>query len=143
MPDAIPPINAPAPVRVLVADDSSAVVTGIRRFLAARRGVAVVAAAVDGHDAIEKCRQHQPDIVVMDVHMPALDGLKAAASLRREFPAIRIILISVDQGEQLRADSLKHGADAFLPKIGLQHNLMNEIRRLFPHVPGSTPPFGP
>src|SRR5258708_9177878 len=120
------------PIRVLVVDDSAAVVGGIRQFLAAQRGVSVVATALGGRDAIETCRLHQPDLVVMDVHMPELDGLKSTARIRREFPHMRIILISVDQGEELHATCLKHGADGFLPKIGLQRNLMANINRLLP-----------
>jgi len=120
------------PIRVLVVDDSAAVVGSIRQFLAAQTGVTVVATAHGGRAAIETCRQDQPDLVVMDVHMPELDGLKSAARIRREFPNIRIILISVDQGVELQAACLKHGADGFLPKIGLQRTLMTEIRRLVP-----------
>lgn len=120
-------------IRVLVVDDSAAVVSAIRQFLAAQPGVTVAATALGGRDAIEACRQHQPDLVVMDVHMPELDGLKSAAKIRTEFPNIRILLISVDQGGDLHAVCLRHGADGFLPKIGLQRTLMAEIQRLLPN----------
>ena len=141
MPSVIPLTSPPRPIRVLVVDDSAPVVESIRRFLAIRREVTVVATALSGSGAIKACAQHRPDLVVMDVHMPEMDGLKTAATLRRKFPEVHIILISVDQSEDLRIDCLHHGADSFLPKIGLPRSLLAEIRRLFPQVPGSTPPF--
>ncbi len=139
MPDAVPVAASPPAIRVLVVDDSVAVVGGIRQFLAAQAGVTVVATALGGRAAIEMCRQHQPDLVVMDVHMPELDGLISAEWIRREFPNVRINLIGVDHGREVHTACLKHGADGFLPKIGLQRNLMANIRRLFPRAATPVP----
>lgn len=119
------------PIRILVVDDKLAVVDGIRRFLARQPDVLVVDSAMNGIDAIDKVAQHKPDLVLMDVHLPEMNGLEAAAGMRSRFPKIRIIMISIDQDAELRADCLQHGADSFLPKIGLQRMLMLEIKSLF------------
>lgn len=132
MPEARPSVPSDAGLHILVVDDSATVAAGIRQFLSAQKDVTEVITALDGRAAIEACHQSRPDLVVMDVHMPELDGLKTTTRIRREYPEMRIVLISVDQGADLQADCLHSGADAFLPKIGLQRNLMAEIDRLFP-----------
>lgn len=119
-------------IRTIVVDDKPAVVDGIRRFFARQAGVAVVAVALNGRDAIDQVAHDQPDLVVMDVHMPEISGLDAADILRRRFPELRIIMISIEQGAALRRECLRHGADRFLSKIGLHRTLLPEIRQLFP-----------
>jgi len=119
-------------IRTVLVDDSPAVVAGIGRFLATQPGVAVVGVALNASDAIERVAENQPDLVVMDVYMPEMSGLEAAAILRRRFPELRIILISIDQGAQLQRECLRHGADRYLSKIGLHRTLLPELRQLFP-----------
>jgi DNA-binding NarL/FixJ family response regulator len=124
--------SAIQPIRILVVDDNPGVVDGICLLFAKQEAVSVVASAINGNDAIEKVKHHKPDLVVMDLHMPDMDGHAAAAAMRRQFPRIRIMMISIDDGAQVRSDCLQNGADSFLPKIGLQRSLMPEIKRLFP-----------
>lgn len=119
-------------IRTIVVDDKPTVVDGIRQCLAAQTGVTVVAVALNARDAIDQVEQHQPDLLVMDVHMPELSGLNAANILHGRFPELRIILISIEQGAELQRECLRHGADRFLPKIGLHRTLGPEIRQLFP-----------
>lgn len=119
-------------IRTIVVDDKPAVVDGIRRFFALQGGVTVVAVAMNGREAIDKVAQNQPDLVVMDLHMPEMNGFEVAADMHRRFPNVRIIMISVEQGAHIQGECLRHGADRFLPKIGLHRTLMPEIRHLFP-----------
>jgi DNA-binding NarL/FixJ family response regulator len=121
------------PIRILVVDDKPAVVEGLCRLFSKQKALAVVASASNGNDAIKELTLHKPDLVVMDLHMTERNGCEAAASMRRQFPAIRIIIMSIDEDAQVRRDCLQNGADSFLPKIGLQRTLMPEIKRLFPN----------
>ncbi len=113
-------------------DDKPAVIAGIRRLFAKQLSILVVGSAKSGSDAVEKVLHDQPDLVVMDVYMPNMDGLQAAAGMRRQNPEIRIIMTSIDDGADIKTRCLESGADSFLAKIGLQRSLMPEIKRLFP-----------
>lgn len=103
----------------------------------------VVASAGDGRAAVEQFVKHRPDLVIMDVNMPQMSGLEAAAEMRRLAPEVRIIMVSIHQDAQTEADSLQRGADSFLPKIGLQRRLLPEIAGLFPRLAGKAEEEGP
>lgn len=119
-------------LRALIVDDSPSISPGIRQFLLIQPGIHTVTTAMAGREAINTCRHSPPDLMVMDIRMPELDGMKCATRIRRELPHVRILLTNVDQGADLESECQRIGADSFLPKIGLQRNLMNEIHRLFP-----------
>ena len=122
-------------------DDNPAVLDGLRRLLSPQVGLTVVAVAGDGREALAQVANHQPDLVVMDIRLPGLGGLDAAAEMRRRFPQVRIVMISVQEDTHLLRECLRCGADLFLPKIGLQRTLLPEIRQLFadgpPHASAS------
>jgi DNA-binding NarL/FixJ family response regulator len=128
--------NQPAalrPIRVLLVDDSPAFLEALREFLRPRSGIMVVATAEDGQAGLEQFARHRPDLVILDVVMPRMNGVEAAAHMRRLAPQVRIIMVSVHEDPETEAESLRH-ADSFLPKTGLQRRLWGEIRRLFPHL---------
>jgi DNA-binding NarL/FixJ family response regulator len=110
-------------------------------FLGRHGALTVVGGAGDGYRAVEGVAEHRPDLVIMDVSMPRMNGLEAAAEIRRLAPAVRIILVSIHQDAQTQAESLQHGADGFVPKIGIQRRLLPEIERHFPQLkPGAWTP---
>ncbi|WSU28043.1 response regulator transcription factor [Streptomyces anulatus] len=82
------------PVRVLIADDEALIRAGVRAILARDPHVEVVAEAGDGHEAIALTRAHRPDVVLLDIQMPGLDGLAAAARLHRESAAVGVIMLT-------------------------------------------------
>jgi DNA-binding NarL/FixJ family response regulator len=129
-------VTKSAPIRILVVDDSSAVVNGICQLLAKVTAVTVVATAGDGRAAVEQVAKHRPDLVVMDVYMPKMNGLEAAREIRCICPGVRIIMTSVHQDAQTKADCLQHGADSFVPNIGMQRQLLCEAEHLFPELAG-------
>jgi DNA-binding NarL/FixJ family response regulator len=120
------------PLRVLVVDDSEPVALGIARFLAKDPRVHVVATGANGREAVEQVARLGPDLVVLDVHMPEMDGLAAAEVVCRHSPQTRILMVSMDGDARIRADAFARGAHGFVPKISLHRQLMSEIRRLFP-----------
>lgn len=95
-------------------------------------GVDVVATAADGHDAIEQFVRHAPDLAIVDVDMPGMNGIDAAADLRRRSAAVRILMVSFHDRSQVEAACRRAGADAFVSKVGIQRRLWPEIAGLFP-----------
>jgi len=121
-------------IRALVADDSPVFLSTLVQFLARSGAVTVVATASHGREAVEQAGRHQPDLAIVDVRMPDMNGLEAAAEMRCLSPAVRIVMISIDHDGQTEADCLRHGADGFVPKVDIHRRLWPEIARLFPHL---------
>lgn len=102
------------PTRVLIADDSVRARDGLRALLMMWPEVVVIGEATNGEDAVRFVAEHQPDVVLMDVHMPVLDGIQATQQIKQQWPAVSVVVLTlyaVDQSAALAA-----GADAFLLK---------------------------
>jgi DNA-binding NarL/FixJ family response regulator len=135
-----------APIRVILADDHTLVRAGIRALLEKLPRVTVIAEAGDGRETLELVRQHQPEVVVMDVAMPGLNGLDAAERLTTEFPNVRVIILSMHQNEEYVLRALKAGVAGYLLKkaatteleTALQHVLRGE-RYLSRQIAGRLP----
>ncbi len=114
-------------IRILLADDHTVVRKGLRLLLESA-GMTVVADAADGRETITLCEQHSPDVVVMDVAMPTLNGIEAARQISAKMPQTAIVFLSMhsDEGYVLRA--LKAGARAYLLKDSAEHDLINAIQ---------------
>ena len=115
-------------VRVLIADDQALVRSGFRKLLEAERGIEVVAEAVDGLEAIEKARLHRPDVVLMDIRMPRLDGLHATARIFADTSQPpRILMLTTYDLDEYIFDALKAGASGFLLKDSPAEELVAAI----------------
>lgn len=104
--------------RVLVADDEATVRAGVRAILAAEPEIEVVAEAADGQAAVEAVRRHHPDVALLDIRMPRMDGLAAAAEIRRITPATAVIILTTFSEDEYIARALGDGASGFLLKSG-------------------------
>lgn len=104
------------PIHLLLADDHQLVRAGIRALLDAMPGVAVVAEAGDGDEALELARQHHPDIALLDISMKTVSGLEIARRLRDELPATRVIMLSMHATGDFVKQALEHGAAGYLIK---------------------------
>jgi DNA-binding NarL/FixJ family response regulator len=104
------------PIRVALADDHTLVRAGIRALLEQLPDVQVVAEASDGHDAVYVVATTQPDVVLMDIAMPGLNGLEATRRLVKEFPAIRVLILSMHKNEEYVWQALRAGAVGYLLK---------------------------
>ena len=102
-------------MRVLLADDHQLLRQAIRRALE-DAGLAVVAEAGDGGEAVRLAGELQPDVVVMDVSMPVLDGIEATRRVHADFPDLPIVILTMHGDEALRKDALEAGASGFLTK---------------------------
>jgi DNA-binding NarL/FixJ family response regulator len=125
------PAGAFCPVRTLLVDDSTVLLSCMSLVLGSHRLVQVVGTAVDGREALSKAVALMPDLVLMDLHMPRMDGLQATEVLRRRLPGIRIIIMTLDETTRVRTEALAHGADGFVGKSRMTHELTTEIQRVF------------
>ena len=117
-------------IRILLAEDHEIVRLGIRALLEASEDMEVVGEASDGRDAIEKCRELLPDIVVMDVAMPSLNGIEATRKLVSELPTIKVVILSMHGEQQYLYESIKAGASGFVPKAAAFSELLIALREV-------------
>jgi DNA-binding NarL/FixJ family response regulator len=117
-----------SPVRVLVVDDQELVRDGIASLLGIQPGISVVGTASDGKEAIEQALATQPDVVLLDVRMPVMDGVEAVAVLRRRVPACRVIMLTTFDDEEYVVAALETGASGYLLKNLPAGELANAVR---------------
>ena len=122
-------------VRALVVDDSPLARDAIRLLLESRQEVEVVGFAGDGEEALVQAEALCPDLVLMDIQMPKLDGLRATRMVRSSFPGMRVIIVTVNHGPEVQQTCLINGADGLVVKDRLYQDLFAEIRRIFPSHP--------
>jgi len=108
--------DAPQLIRLILADDHALVRAGMRALLDKLPNVTVVAEANDGREVLELVRTLSPDIVVMDIAMPGLNGLEAAERIAQEFPLVRVVILSMHQNEEYVYRALKSGVVGYLLK---------------------------
>jgi DNA-binding NarL/FixJ family response regulator len=125
------PRGASYPVRTLIVDDSPLLLSCLRQFLDGQALVHVVGTATNGIEALHKAESLTPDLVLMDLHMPRMDGLQATTRLRSRLPNTRIIIMTLDETVSARASARKHGAHGFVGKTHMPRTLTPEIRRVF------------
>jgi DNA-binding NarL/FixJ family response regulator len=115
----------PAPVRLLIADDRERTRRAIRALVSAHPGFEVVGEAANGQEAVDGVERLAPDLVILDVRMPRLDGIAASAEIKRRWPRVRVVVhsLAVDR----RDDALAAGADAFVPKAGAPDELLGAL----------------
>jgi DNA-binding NarL/FixJ family response regulator len=106
----------PTQINVVIAEDHALVRAGFRSLLASIPGVRVVAEACDGREALAMIATHLPDVAVMDITMPGLNGIQAIAQAHAEFPAVRVIVLSMHDNEEYVRQALRAGASAYLLK---------------------------
>jgi len=122
--------NAIKPVRVILADDHTLVRAGIRALLEKLPEVKVLGEASNGREALELVKTHKPDVVLMDITMPGLNGLEAAARMAKEFPAVRVIILSMHNNEEYYWRALKAGAAGYLLKKAATAELAVALQRV-------------
>lgn len=103
-------------VRIVLADDHALVRAGIRALLLGIEGIAVVGEAENGRDALALCKEHQPDLAILDITMHELNGIDAAAQVKAACPATRILILSMHSSEEFVRRAIKAGANGYLVK---------------------------
>ena len=103
-------------ITIILADDHNLVRTGLKRLLDDVDDITVIGDADNGHDAIQLVKEHNPNIAILDINMPGLDGIKTTEILRRDYPELKIIIISMHSDELFPQRLIKAGANAYLTK---------------------------
>ncbi|MGB6545888.1 MAG: response regulator transcription factor [Candidatus Acidiferrales bacterium] len=120
-------------VKILVADDHDIVRRGLKQLLTAHSGWEVCAEAKTGREAVALAQQHKPQIVVLDVSMPELNGLEAARKIRKLLPATEILILTLHFSDQLVRDIVETGARAYIMKSDADRDLVAAIEALADH----------
>ena len=118
------------PIRVLVIDDHPMVRAGLAATISPEPDMTLVASASTGKEGLEKFRQHQPDVTLMDLRMPEMGGVEAITTIRAEFPSAKIIVLSTYQGDEDIFRALKAGAVTYLLKDTLAEKMIGVIREV-------------
>ncbi|PTY06822.1 DNA-binding response regulator [Verrucomicrobia bacterium LW23] len=123
--------EAPAPpIRVLIADDHVMVLEGLVAIISRQKDMAVVAQAANGQECVELWHEHRPDIALVDLRMPRLDGVAAIELIRRADPAARAIVLTTYDTDNDIVGAVKAGAKAFLLKDARRDDILDCIRRV-------------
>jgi DNA-binding NarL/FixJ family response regulator len=117
-------------IRVLLVDDQVPFRKGVADLLAAERDFELVGEAGDGAEALELARELLPDVVLMDLSMPRMDGLEATRRIGAELPCARVVFLTVSDSERSLGESVKSGAHAYLPKSVAPQALLDTVRRV-------------
>lgn len=105
-----------SPIRVLLADDHTLVRAGIRALLEQLDDVEVVVEAADGREALEAVKQHRPDVALLDIAMPEMNGIEVARRIQQKHPDVRVLLLSVHSNEEYVSEALASGAAGYVLK---------------------------
>lgn len=117
------------PIRIFIVDDHSIVREGLRTLLTEEDELEVIGEATNGAEALESISTHQPDVVLMDLMMPVMDGVEATRRIRQNHPQSRIIVLTSFRDDQLVQDAIRAGATGYLLKDVLKADLLSAIRR--------------
>ena len=117
-------------LRVLVVDDNENVRRRICQLLNSQAEIEVISEAVDGQDAVCKVRENLPDLVLMDITMPVMDGLEATRILKREFPSLQVVIVSQHDSRGFQWSALAAGVNGYVVKSDAGRDLIPELRRI-------------
>jgi DNA-binding NarL/FixJ family response regulator len=120
--------QAAVKIRVLAVDDHPLLREGIAALIADEADIALVGEAADGREAVEQFRRLRPDVTLMDLQMPHLNGVEATMTIRAEFPDARIVVLTTYTGDVQVPLALKAGASGYLLKNGIRTELLSTIR---------------
>lgn len=118
------------PIRLLTVDDHPMLREGIAAVVEGQADMVLVAEASDGYEAVEQYRRHRPDVVLMDLQMPGMNGVEAIAAIRQEFADATILVLTTYKGDVQALRALKAGARGYLLKSALRRELLDTIRLL-------------
>src|SRR5215469_2915061 len=121
-------VTSPGPIRVLTVDDHALIREGIAALVGNQKDMRLVGEASNGREAIEQFRLHKPDVTLMDLQMPEMNGIDALIAIRGEFPGARIIMLTTYAGDVLCKRAMQAGAQAYIIKGNVRKDLLDTIR---------------
>jgi DNA-binding NarL/FixJ family response regulator len=122
-------------IRILVADDYPAVRRGVKAVLEAHEGWSVVAEAENGEEALAQAREHAPDVAVIDISMPMMNGLELARELRAALPKTEILILTQHTSRGMWEQAVKAGARGYVVKSAVASELIPAVEAVIQHLP--------
>jgi len=134
--DAVPLSREVMPsIRILIVDDHEAIRRRVRSLLSTRAEWSICGEAADGLDAVEKAKRLRPNVVLMDMTMPRMNGVQATKIIRKEVPEAKVVVISQNDPSVVRRQAIEIDACGFVAKADLTRDLVSTIDRLVGHRP--------
>ena len=125
-------------IRLLIADDHALVRSGLRSMLQREPVIEIVGEARNGREAVELCRSLRPDLVLMDVRMPDMDGLEATRAIKREHPETGVLMVTMHENRDYMLEATKAGAAGYVLKDASQSELISAVRRVLSNEPSNS-----
>ena len=123
--------TSPTVIRVLTVDDHALIREGVAALIANQKDMSLVGEASNGREAIEQFRSHRPDVTLMDLQMPEMNGIDALIAIRGEFPKARIIVLTTYAADTLCKRAMQAGAHAYILKGDVRKDLLDKIRAAY------------
>jgi DNA-binding NarL/FixJ family response regulator len=117
-------------IKVLLVDDHAIMRDGIRALLSLHNDIDIVGEASDGHEAIEKTMELSPDLIIMDIAMPEMDGLEATRRIKKQNPRVKILILTQYDNKEYILSAVRAGAAGYIPKRALGSELITAIRAI-------------
>jgi DNA-binding NarL/FixJ family response regulator len=124
------PASAPETVRLVIADDHELAREGLRSVLARERGLEVIGEATNGREAVSLCHRLRPDLVLMDVRMPEMDGLAATRAIKAELPRTSVIIVTMHEDPDYLLEALQAGAAGYVLKDSSKREIVTAVRQV-------------
>ena len=121
---------SPPTARLLIADDHALVREGMRAMLASEPNLEVVGEAENGREALELCRELRPDLILMDVRMPEMDGMAATRVIKGEYPSTSVLIVTTHESPEYLMDAIRAGAAGYVLKDSTKQQLLNAVRKV-------------
>ena len=121
---------SPPTARLLIADDHALVREGMRAMLESEPNLEVVGEAENGREALELCRELHPDLILMDVRMPEMDGMAATRVIKGEYPSTSVLIVTTHESPEYLMDAIRAGAAGYVLKDSTKQQLLNAVRKV-------------